>query len=277
MSTRSFIGMKYPNSTDVTYIYCHSDGYFSRNGVYLELFYKNPDRVKVLLEKGFLSCLGYQLDCPIIFKDSSEASDIHVYSINHTKTDFTLPFTLNNNPISPNHRAKTLSLSDYYAESDIAYAYLFDVEKNAWLVCEKIDGIVKRFPLRKLLTDRVYLGEYMRLRNGKEVSQKEIDNEFESIVKFIKEINLDLSKRSVVTAYNELLQYKVEHSTNKENCRKWNMVEFGLYKDKNGNELYTLYYKLREGELRRKVYGRHSCIGKLLYDFIKKEKLRYWG
>ena len=47
MSTRSFIGMKYPNSTDVTYIYCHSDGYFSRNGVYLELFYKNPDRVKV--------------------------------------------------------------------------------------------------------------------------------------------------------------------------------------------------------------------------------------
>lgn len=277
MSTRSFIGMKYPNSNDVTYIYCHSDGYFSRNGVYLELFYKNPDRVRALIEKGFLSCLGYQLNCPIMFKDSSEASDIHVYSINHTKTDFTLPFTLNNGPIDEDHRPQTLPLEEFYSDGMIAYTYLFDVEKNAWLVCEKWGDKVKRFPLRKLLTDREYLGKYMRARNGKETEQKEIDEEYENIRDFIKEINLDLNKRSIVTAYNELLQYKVEHSSNETNRRKWSMVEFGIYKDKNGNGIYTLYYKLREGELRRKVYARHSCIGKLLYDFIQKEKVRYWG
>ena len=50
MSTRSHIGIKIGDK--VKYIYCHSDGYLSYNGVYLNLFFRTPERVNALINLG---------------------------------------------------------------------------------------------------------------------------------------------------------------------------------------------------------------------------------
>jgi hypothetical protein len=60
MSTRSYIG-KVENDGSVRYIYCHSDGYMSHNGVLLFFFYSDPKKLDKLLHEGDVSSLGAEI------------------------------------------------------------------------------------------------------------------------------------------------------------------------------------------------------------------------
>ncbi len=57
MSTRSKIAIKKKDGT-VEAIYCHSDGYLEYNGVILNNYYKDPNKVQTLINLGDISCLG---------------------------------------------------------------------------------------------------------------------------------------------------------------------------------------------------------------------------
>ena len=56
MATRSTIAMEYADGT-VGQIYCHWDGYLDHNGEILNKYYKDPFKVRELLDRGDMSSL----------------------------------------------------------------------------------------------------------------------------------------------------------------------------------------------------------------------------
>ena len=89
MSTRSYIGIK--NGDKVKYIYCHSDGYLSYNGVFLNAFYRNIEKVEKLIALGDISAIGYNVEAPKDYNGNFfEASNHHTYMGRHTNTSFVL-------------------------------------------------------------------------------------------------------------------------------------------------------------------------------------------
>jgi hypothetical protein len=69
MGTRSTIALEFADGT-VEQVYCHWDGYLDNNGVILEQHYKDPFKVRDLLDCGDMSSLGanigeqHAFDCP---------------------------------------------------------------------------------------------------------------------------------------------------------------------------------------------------------------------
>ncbi len=63
MATRSAIIMKTRNGK-FKGIYCHSDGYFSWNGRILYENYKDKNKVKKLINLGYISSLNEEVDIP---------------------------------------------------------------------------------------------------------------------------------------------------------------------------------------------------------------------
>lgn len=59
MSTRSHIG--FIKGNQITYIYCHFDGYPEYNGRILQEYYTNREKIKELLNLGDISCLNKEL------------------------------------------------------------------------------------------------------------------------------------------------------------------------------------------------------------------------
>lgn len=57
MSTRSRIAYLESDGT-IHSVYCHCDGYLSHNGIILEHYYKNFNKVKELISLGDISSLG---------------------------------------------------------------------------------------------------------------------------------------------------------------------------------------------------------------------------
>ena len=70
MATRSRIAMETENGKVVS-IYCHSDGYVSHNGVILQKWYDDSDKVKELISLGDISSLSQTVapTGPHSFKD----------------------------------------------------------------------------------------------------------------------------------------------------------------------------------------------------------------
>ncbi len=60
MATRSTIAIEYADGT-VDKIYCHWDGYLSNNGAILLEHYKDPFKVRTLMDLGDLSSLGPEI------------------------------------------------------------------------------------------------------------------------------------------------------------------------------------------------------------------------
>lgn len=60
MATRSTIAIEHANGV-VEQIYCHSDGYLSYNGKILLNHYSDPDKVRELIDNGYLSSLGEEI------------------------------------------------------------------------------------------------------------------------------------------------------------------------------------------------------------------------
>ena len=87
MSTRSFIG--YVEDNKIIGVYCHWDGYVSNNGDILYKHYKNIKKIKKLIDLGYLSCLGTQLEkkknnndtvCVAYHRDNGEDKQIDTFS-----------------------------------------------------------------------------------------------------------------------------------------------------------------------------------------------------
>ena len=71
MATRSAIGVL--NSVGVIEsVYCHWDGYPEHNGVILENFYTDEDKVKALIAEGDISALGVSIGEKHDFNAKSE-------------------------------------------------------------------------------------------------------------------------------------------------------------------------------------------------------------
>ena len=56
MATRSTIALEYADGT-VGQIYCHWDGYLDHNGEIINKYYKDPFKVRELLDRGDMSSL----------------------------------------------------------------------------------------------------------------------------------------------------------------------------------------------------------------------------
>lgn len=57
MATRSTIALEFADGT-IGQVYCHWDGYLSNNGVILSTDYKDPFKVRELIDLGDISSLG---------------------------------------------------------------------------------------------------------------------------------------------------------------------------------------------------------------------------
>lgn len=61
MATRSRIGMV-NESNEFVSVYCHWDGYPENNGVILDKHYRDPEKIKKLIENGDISSLSAEVD-----------------------------------------------------------------------------------------------------------------------------------------------------------------------------------------------------------------------
>ena len=118
MATRSTISIKENNK--VKTIYCHWDGYPSGVGKTLKTNYNTNDKVKELISLGDISSLRDRIAPPESHKDvhsfDSPLSDVTIfYGRDRGETD-----------IEPREYNKPTERQEY--------DYLFDVDKNEWLV-----------------------------------------------------------------------------------------------------------------------------------------------
>ena len=63
MATRSTIALEYADGT-VDQIYCHWDGYLEHNGAILQEHYKDPFKVRKLMDLGDVSSLAPSIEKP---------------------------------------------------------------------------------------------------------------------------------------------------------------------------------------------------------------------
>ena len=61
MSTRSSIAVKRKDGT-IESVYCHSDGYLEYNGIMLDKFYRNQEKINSLINLGDLSFLDRRVN-----------------------------------------------------------------------------------------------------------------------------------------------------------------------------------------------------------------------
>ena len=85
MATRSTIALEYADGT-VGQVYCHWDGYLSNNGQILLNHYKDPFKVRALLDLGDLSSLGDGLGEQLDFNDAANVNDCTFYGRDRGET-----------------------------------------------------------------------------------------------------------------------------------------------------------------------------------------------
>ncbi len=79
MATRSTIALEYADGT-VGQIYCHWDGYLEHNGKILQEHYKDPFKVRSLLDGGDTSTLSESVeDCDFYTKRGEELNPQRMY------------------------------------------------------------------------------------------------------------------------------------------------------------------------------------------------------
>ena len=248
MGTRSNIGIK--EKDNVSYIFCHWDGYLSNNGVILNMFYRDIEKVKKLISLGSISSLGYDCEIPNSIKNCIEVLwDSYSLSFldTHIKTTFTIPsYIYKNDNISMDtvinkDIPKSTSLKDFLI-NDEEYNYLFDVGTKKWYLTYMIRDKIYNFELDRLFTDIDYF----------EKCKKKIGfrDTFEDI-KYAIDMNKADLKVSIVKKYNAFLR--------KNGIKN---LEIDYVKGENGERLFGLL-KYEEGKQRRKVIMRHTCIGLL--------------
>lgn len=127
MGTRSHIGLVDENK-NVTYVYCHWDGYPNYNGVVLNKFYQDENKIKSLMAMGDISSLGANT---IAKEDWNKLSDEQKGE--HTEIGFrvlTLSYGNWRDEVCP---AKQCTLEEFVKHNEdswIEYKYYF--ENGVW-------------------------------------------------------------------------------------------------------------------------------------------------
>ena len=122
MSTRAAIGMRLPDGT-IKAVYCHNDGYPDWTGAILGGWYKNPERVKQLLDLGSLSILGKKL--------KPEPRAPHTFSA--PQKDVTIAYHRDrNDPLRPGEAYATTEEYEAKAPEDFGASYLYLFEGGVW-------------------------------------------------------------------------------------------------------------------------------------------------
>lgn len=127
MGTRSHIGLVDENK-NVTYVYCHWDGYPSYNGVLLSTQYQDVDKIKALLAMGDVSSLGAN---PITKEDWNKLSDEQKGE--HTEIGFrvlTLSYGNWRDEVCPARQCTLEEFIKQDKDSWIEYKYYF--ENGVW-------------------------------------------------------------------------------------------------------------------------------------------------
>lgn len=121
MSTRSYIGIA--KFGRVEYVYCHSDGYPSYNGVLLQTHYTDENKIQELMNMGDLSCLGAN---PISNEDWNKLTDLEK---SEDLEDGARKYPLSyNNWRDEGTKSNTVTLGEYLTKDEqswIEYRYLF--------------------------------------------------------------------------------------------------------------------------------------------------------
>lgn len=79
MATRSTIALEFADGT-IQQIYCHWDGYLDNNGRILQEHYKDPFKVRELIDHGSISSLGNGIGEKHDFNTASSYSDTTFYA-----------------------------------------------------------------------------------------------------------------------------------------------------------------------------------------------------
>lgn len=125
MSTRSKIAIKKKDGS-IESIYCHSDGYLEYNGVILNNYYKDPEKVQKLINLGDISCLA-----PKVMPDPSRP---HSFDYDERQDDVTVAYGRDrgeketDKKVFPNLDSFKEHLEGTWCE----YAYMFDETNNKW-------------------------------------------------------------------------------------------------------------------------------------------------
>lgn len=126
MSTRSSIAIKRKDGT-IESVYCHSDGYLEYNGVMLNKFYKNPEKINSLINLGDLSFLDRRVN--------PDPDVVHSFDYDKRQEGVTVAYGRDRNDKNVQKKMHK-SLSDYInylSDSWLMYAYLYDEADNKWL------------------------------------------------------------------------------------------------------------------------------------------------
>ena len=252
MSERSHIGIK--TGTKIEFIYCHHSGSLSENGVLLNMFYKDVNKVQELISLGDISSLGYNIKSPNGFSKLSDYAKNQVNCLmdTHIKTSFVYAYSRDKGEKDVGKPSKT-NLKNFLLHGE-EYNYLFDVDKKKWYLCYMVQGKKVVYDLNSILTNKDYF--------DKCVLEVGIEDDFQRIQEKIAMYKADL-KVDIITKYNTFL-------------RKNDVFDVEIdYVQKDGERMFGLL-KREVGKQRRKVVMKHPCIGYLCYELLSHCKGAYF-
>ena len=274
MSTHSYIGIT-EDGKKVKYVYCQMDGYLSYNGVMLDMFYKDRQKVDKLISLGFISSLKYKESVPKVFYDFQDVSYISCESNLHVKTGFTVHFCTkgvmedncfdNSTFLDKKYEPKVVDILKYNPDDlGETFVYLYDVRSGKWYVSFKLEGGFGNYKLHDLLVNfEKFRAYYRKVYNTSD--EDYILYEFNNVQKTIKRFREDISEKNVLDTYNDYIL----------NTKGITDYEFCYVKNESGKQVFGLAEKLKQGQKKRKIVYRSECIGELVGYLITMERKRY--
>ncbi len=129
MATRSAILME-TKKGHFKGVYCHSDGYFSWNGRILYNHYQDKEKVRKLINLGYISSLDKEIDIP--------EGVSHSFDHDKRAPEITVFFMRDRGDDKRYSSAIKGSLSDVLDHIDHAYAYIF-INNEWYTLMDNID------------------------------------------------------------------------------------------------------------------------------------------
>lgn len=152
MSTNSYIAIKNDDKT-IDYIYCHWDGYIENNGVLLQLYYNNKDRIRKLINLGSISSLEKKLN-----PDKTKP---------HTKFNYQENVVISyardcNEELKINHSKNIEEFIKVCKSASMEYVYLYNNTK--WYYCTNKNGFTFSLLSEKVI-DAMFEDEVLCMRH----------------------------------------------------------------------------------------------------------------
>lgn len=237
MSAHSMIGILNADNT-VLGIFCLFYGHFMFNGLLLEQFWKDPEKVKALLVTGSLLELGAQLPT-----NNSTIAELLNTNIVHADPRVYISRTMG--MITDNAKARLYSLNDFVTCE--AFNYYFDPVGKRWY-CGCQGNVID---LQQFFSDKRYFMS---------IWQKSLGVAFETEKQKLLQ-DWDTMQRS--KTYNARClnnEYNIMHNLSAALCKYMNVPEHtyegAIVKQRSADgdikEWYIIYDSLQQGQKRRK-------------------------